>query len=437
MCSSAAAARQNRAKARHFSVVMTLCRPSRVTARVVLTSARLGDHKSYTRERTIVTMRQRLFRILILLCVPCLKLKAFSVVTASTRAKLHVGGSPTTLLRYRNETSHSHMMEVGANGIPTTNGNGLHLSSSATSVKITEVFSIQATSLLVIMVLAALAGIPMGLPPASTEMFLDPQQNVWATYLATLLMGIAPVTLGMIILNHGWIDLSGQRDAHYLHFQTQQTAVTLFGTQKSDTVGTILKIIVFTFLQAMIDGFLFQGPLLLSVTGNIDPMAAVPTDTFDWFHNVYNAHFVFFISSILYGATHSSSTREYLVESVQALAFGLLAMGTQSLWPAILTNCFIRTHLLGQSWWHVHQQIEYAAKQDNKETMIPLFYIFDYDHKQSLSLGDLQRAVSYAFYHDPPDQEIVRRHFEHFQKDRIDAEEFVQILVSIRRGTDP
>jgi hypothetical protein len=138
-------------------------------------------------------------------------------------------------------------------------------------------------------------------------------------------------------------------------------------------------------------------------------------------------------SAVLIGAGnwHSGSTwgENKVVISFQTLNglwYGLVYMATGSLIPGIMAHLLHDTHVLVAAWHQVNEQMDWT-EEAYATTLSPseqadirviqrmsgqalttetlnfcrrFFYAFDHEHCKSLSLHDVQQAVSYAFLQD-------------------------------------
>jgi hypothetical protein len=137
--------------------------------------------------------------------------------------------------------------------------------------------------------------------------------------------------------------------------------------------------------------------------------------------------------AVLFGAGnwHSGSTlgENKIVTGFQTLNglwYGLVYMATGSLIPGMMAHLLYDTHVLVAAWHHVNEQMDWTeeayptALSPSEQADIRViqrmsgqalttetlnfcrrfFYAFDHEHCKSLSLHDVQQAVSYAFLED-------------------------------------
>jgi hypothetical protein len=138
--------------------------------------------------------------------------------------------------------------------------------------------------------------------------------------------------------------------------------------------------------------------------------------------------------ALLFGAGnwHSGSTfgeNKIVIgsQTLNGLWYGLVYISTGSLIPGMMAHLLYDTHVLVAAWHQVNEQMDWTEEayptvlSPSEEADIReiqrmsgqalttetlnfcrrFFYAFDHEHCKSLSLYDVQQAVSYAFLQDP------------------------------------
>jgi hypothetical protein len=190
------------------------------------------------------------------------------------------------------------------------------------------------------------------------------------------------------------------------------------GTDQATTLQATLTAISVTTLTAISEEIVFRGylaALIMTLTGSWEAA---------WLG-----------SAVLFGAGHwhSGSTSTFgentIVTGFQTLNglwYGLVYMATGSLIPGMMAHLLYDTHVLVAAWHHVNEQMDWTeeayptalspAEQADIQEMQRMsgqalttetlnfcrrfFYAFDHEHCKSLSLQDVQQAVSYSFLQD-------------------------------------
>ncbi len=182
--------------------------------------------------------------------------------------------------------------------------------------------------------------------------------------------------------------------------------------------------------------------------------------------------------AILFAVVHisprSTSGENKVVGGLQfanGLWYGLVyLMSGGDILPCIMAHMLYDMHVLCETWCVINQQMDYteqafqhhldeeeelavqqiqrqAGPSLNTETLNfarRFFYAFDYEHKGTLSLSDVQRAVSYAFLKDKatPEPEKVQAVFDkvletrtessHTPAERLSVPEFLRVLFALK-----
>lgn len=252
-------------------------------------------------------------------------------------------------------------------------------------------------------------------------------------------------TLPMIAFG-SMVENSEQRGSSQVNFSTINMVVSLFGKRKNkhtkngnaigDTSGTTSTstVLVLSCLVAMCTAIseevLFRGYL--------------PTAIWSQSNSVLLA-LLGQASLFGLGHVHKNST---LIENkvVSGLQFvnglwqGIVYLITGDLLPCIIAHALYDMHVFVETWKQINDQMDWTALAvikslaDNEEVEIRqlqkeigteklsdetlafcrrFFYAFDNEHRGSLSLRDVQRAITYAFLRDKivPSEEQVRQAF--------------------------
>jgi membrane protease YdiL (CAAX protease family) len=264
----------------------------------------------------------------------------------------------------------------------------------------------------------------------------------------TWIIGIA-ATWPMIALGR-MVEVSSERDASHANFSTTNMVVSLFGRRgATTTLQVVVASLGMSLVTACAEETVFRGLLpaaIISATHSL-PLA--------WTGQ-----------ALLFGLGHyhkqSSNGENRIVVSLQALnglLYGLVYY-YGGLPACILTHTLYDMHVLVESWHSVNERIDYTETESNvvltkreEEEILQIqeesgcltsemlafcrrfFYAFDYDRKGTLSLTDVQRAVSYAFLQDTvvPTQEQVHAMFDSMvSKDRLNLPQFLRLLFALR-----
>jgi membrane protease YdiL (CAAX protease family) len=317
--------------------------------------------------------------------------------------------------------------------------------------------------------------------------------------LAMLVQGVG-ATLPLIALETR-MGKSEHRDARRVNFATTNMVVTLFGrrhaprdkatptstttssssrgessdttTDQATTLQVMASSLLVTTFTAVSEEIVFRGylsGLVMALTGSWAAAWLGP--------------------ALLFGAGHwhvSSSPGENKIvtglQTVNGLWYGLVYMVTGSLVPGIMAHMLYDSHILVATWHAVNEQMDWTEEAyptrltEQEEADIReiqrisdqaldtetlnfckrFFYAFDHDHAKSLSLQDVQMAVSFAFLQDkvaPSTAQVQHmfamvldeREHRHFDTssddndpclpaDRLRLTEFLRLLFALRAQT--
>lgn len=194
------------------------------------------------------------------------------------------------------------------------------------------------------------------------------------------------------------------------------TSTTGTGTDQATTFQVIAWSVLVTTLTAVSEEIVIRGylsSLVMAFTGSWGAAWLGP--------------------AVLFGAGnwHSSSNfgENKIVtgfQTINGLWYGLIYMVTGSLIPGMMAHLLYDTHCLVSAWHNVNEQMDWT-EEAYPTALSPLeqadireiqrmsgqalttetlnlcrrfFYAFDHEHCKSLSLHDVQQAVSYAFLQD-------------------------------------
>jgi membrane protease YdiL (CAAX protease family) len=273
----------------------------------------------------------------------------------------------------------------------------------------------------------------------------------------------------MVILGN-MVEKSDSRDASHVNFSTTNMVISLFGRRKTADDPTATSSSLVMALSAAIalstgisEEMVFRGYIPTAIAGLTHslPLALVGQAA---------------LFSLGHISPRSSTGENKVVGSLQfvnGLWYGLVYLMTGGdILPCIIAHILYDMHVFCETWMTINRQMDYtqeafqkklnpseelaiqkiqqkAGSSLNTETLNfarRFFYAFDYDHKGSLSLQDVQRAVSYAFLQDksvpPPikveemfDKALEIRQLAHstcFPPDRLSVSEFLRILLSLK-----
>jgi membrane protease YdiL (CAAX protease family) len=252
-------------------------------------------------------------------------------------------------------------------------------------------------------------------------------------------LGLAATTFLLIISFSDWTSRTSDRGASQIGFATSHLAHLLFGRQPAlstvadnddeasrmtGTLVAVLSIGLLTLLTATCQEISFRGLLLSLISLKLGALGP----------SVISAAAAVGGQAVAYAAittpwsTSSPCAADCLSLSFKLLAgllLGALSLVSHSLYPCIAVQWLSSWYVLTNSWiqanhqmdW-VEQQVSPAGSKSDAYTALPseirqslfrFFCAFDSEQRSSLSISDVQRAVSFAFWHaeSPPSQEQV------------------------------
>jgi membrane protease YdiL (CAAX protease family) len=288
----------------------------------------------------------------------------------------------------------------------------------------------------------------------------------WNLNEMRLLEGVL-ATIPMVALG-STVENSDRREASQVNFSTINMVISLFGRRKSSRDPEATNSPTAMMLAGLIalstgisEEMVFRGyiPTAIESLSHSLPLAIVG-------------------QAALFALAHispKSSPGENKVMGSLQLANGLwygvvYAASGGDILPCIIAHALYDMHVLCETWCSINKQMDYtqdAFQQDldsketealammqskagpslNDETLNfarRFFYAFDYEHKGSLCLSDVYRAVNYAFLQDNviPAQEEVEDIFDHvigardvssdYPGDRLTVSEFLRLLFTLK-----
>jgi membrane protease YdiL (CAAX protease family) len=283
-----------------------------------------------------------------------------------------------------------------------------------------------------------------------------------------VLFTIPMIAIGCMVEN------SDHRDASQVNFSTTNMVVSLFGRRRSkfdQTASASSQVMMLSTAIALSTGIseelVFRGyiPTAIAALTHSVPLALIG-------------------QAVLFACGHLSSSAQpgenRLVGSLQmfnGLWYGLMYLVTGGdLLTCIISHVLYDCHILCETWTAINNQMDYTQQSSrkalsnaeeraiqqlqeqaghllNKDTINfarRFFYAFDSTQMGSLSKGDTQRAVTYAFINDgtAPDPQMVDDLFQQVQEsrsfakndnsarpsdlDRIEFSQFLQVLMVLR-----
>jgi hypothetical protein len=241
-----------------------------------------------------------------------------------------------------------------------------------------------------------------------------------------------------------WMHKSQDRDANRVHFATTNMVVTLFGRRRDSSsvaandndnssnsnsnvasttgmdLATTLQVtawsVLVTTLTAVSEEIVIRGyfsGLVMALTGS-------------WAAAWLGPAVLFGAGNWQSGSTFGENKIVMGSQTLNGLWYGLVYMATGSLIPGMMAHLLYDTHVLVSAWHNVNEQMDWTeeayptALTPSEEADIReiqrmsgqalttetlnfcrrFFYAFDHEHCKSLSLHDVQQAVSYAFLQD-------------------------------------
>jgi Type II CAAX prenyl endopeptidase Rce1-like len=293
---------------------------------------------------------------------------------------------------------------------------------------------------------------------------------------------LACFILSLSLCFYEWTSHSSYRPASHVDFATSHLVYDLFGrrslhnrqaasdvqdsTSAGDMFATVLVIGLVSFITAVCQelsfrGFFYEtisspsagGQMPVAIAGAVIGQAAL-------------------YAALTTPCIDASSTKldflSFTFKLLAGLLLGLLAETSHSLLPCVAVQFLSTWHVMSKSWVHVNRHMDWVEQQwtpavsydqttarissDIRRSLFRFFCAFDSDENQMLSLSDVQRAVSFAFWHskDPPSQEEVRQAVlsqevslcgDHQQRPgdarwegvRVDFDTFVNVMVALRK----
>jgi len=270
------------------------------------------------------------------------------------------------------------------------------------------------------------------------------------------------------------LEQSDRRDASLVNFSTTNMCISLFGRRKSvndpDATDAPVMMVLATLIAlstGISEEILFRGyiPTGIEALTHSLPVA------------VLGQAFLFALAHI---SPKSSGSENMLVGGLQfvnGLWYGVIYAATGGdVLPCIIAHALYDSHVLCETWSTINKQMDYtqdafqerleiseieALKKIQEEAGPALssetldlarrfFYAFDYEHKGSLCLSDVHRAVNYAFLNSRlvPERDEVESAFDYlihkrhssldYPGDRLTVSEFLRLLFALKsRGTIP
>ena len=264
------------------------------------------------------------------------------------------------------------------------------------------------------------------------------------------------------------VEQSDNRDASHVNFSTTNMVISLFGRRRTssepDATSTSM-VMVLSLLIAVATGIseevVFRGYIptaIESLTQNL-PLALLGSAG------------LFAMGHVSPKSTPGENKVVGGLQFANGLWYGmvyLLAGG--DILPCIIAHTLSDMHVLCETWHAINNQMDYTQDafhhllDDEEEEAIDrikeqagpslnaetlnfarrFFYAFDHEHKGSLSLSDVQRAVTYAFLKNTvvPEPHRVEGVFNRLLKsrsesstapeDRLNVSEFLRLLFALK-----
>lgn len=289
----------------------------------------------------------------------------------------------------------------------------------------------------------------------------------WNVTPLRLLEGVV-ATIPLVGLGN-LVEKSDDRDASHVNFATTNMVIGLFGRRKSvsepDATGSELVMMLslaIALSTGLSEELVFRGyaPIALGSISHSIPFALIG-------------------QAVLFAFAHisptSSSGQNKVVGGLQflnGLWYGLVYQLTGGdILPCVIAHMLYDMHVLCETWHVINVQMDYTQEayqnklNHNEEVAIQeiqdkagpalntetlnfarrFFYAFDSQHRGSLSLHDVQRAVSYAFLKDQvsPEPEKVEQTFTETLNardasfvgaptNRLGVSEFLRVLFTLK-----
>lgn len=294
----------------------------------------------------------------------------------------------------------------------------------------------------------------------------------WNMTPLRVLQGVL-ATLPLIALGNV-VENSADRDASRVNFATTNMVISLFGRRKSqlDPDATSSMLVMALSLAIALSTGLSEEMIFRGYT---------PVALASFSHSIL---FALIGQAALFAFAHispKSSTGENKVvgglQFLNGLWYGLVYLWTGGdILPCIVAHMLYDMHVLCETWTVINHQMDYtqeayqntlceeeemaiqqiqkqAGPSLNRDTLNfarRFFFAFDYEHKGSLSLHDVQRAVSYAFLNDKvtPEPETVENTFNEVIENRVLSissapanrlvvSEFLRLLFALKSNRPP
>jgi membrane protease YdiL (CAAX protease family) len=292
-----------------------------------------------------------------------------------------------------------------------------------------------------------------------------------------LLWGIGGA-LPLLVLNAVWESSDDRRLAN-INFSTIAMVMTLFGRRtalpdefrpaswKGQTLPTTtggqvaLQSLVLSLVTGICEETIFRRelPAVLRSFG-ADPVSAM-----------IGQAALFGLGHVQPTAKAADNTVVASLQTVNGLGFGLIyALSGGDLVPCMIAHACYDFVVFFQTWTRANDQLEYAerwykeplpagteqkvrrilqAAQKDPSVLLPrikrLFYVFDFDQNQSLSLSEVRKGVAYLAMEragTPPPQpevdqafwEVVAQHESDARDDRLDLVDFLRVYSKLADG---
>lgn len=257
-----------------------------------------------------------------------------------------------------------------------------------------------------------------------------------------------------------------------VHISVTNTVVSLFGRrEKEDEVGTNVPTVLLLSLgiavvSALSEELVFRGLL--------------PTVLESYTHSVTLAligqALLFGMGQIRRKSTMAENGVFSSMQLANGLWYGSIYLGTGGdMLPVLIAHVLYECHVFVGAWMMVNDQLDYTEHECSSDKVAALcakeqheldiiredaggrveqdtlagcrrfFYAFDHEHRGSLCLADVKRAVAYAFLQDaaPPSDSRTSAVFEEIlqerlaepepeEKDRITLSEFLRLLFELK-----
>ena len=305
--------------------------------------------------------------------------------------------------------------------------------------------------------------------------------NSGANYHSLLDWNVSPLrlfegilaTIPMVMIGCT-VENSDKRDASQVNFSTVNMVISLFGRRESTrdpeatSSATAMALAALIALSTGIsEEMVFRGfiPTGIGALSNSFALA------------VLGQAVLFALAHISPKSTNGENKIVGGLQFVNGLWYGFVyAASDGDIVPCIIAHTLYDMHVLCETWSVINNQLDYtqdafqekvddseeealariqqqAGPSLNRETLNfarRFFYAFDYEHKGSLCLSDVHRAVNYAFLKDDlvPEQEEVDALFDRvietraanldYPGNRLTVSEFLRLLFALKsKGAMP